>query len=141
MRWHGRTKDRSTCKENDYKIIPIICPSTHILFQINHNPCLFHSPISYSNNAMGIEFLVEMRQSNKYGSVKNDEIINLHLGPCVGPWDSIPCILQDTSHNLPEKAKNPEARFNSKQIISYCLGPHTQNPRLRKVDLVPSPKR
>ena len=90
---------------------------------------------------MGIEFLVEMRQSNKYGSVKNDEIINLHLGPCVGPWDSIPCILQDTSHNLPEKAKNPEARFNSKQIISYCLGPHTQNPRLRKVDLVPSPKR
>ena len=40
-----------------------------------------------------------------------------------------------------KKAKNPEMRFNSQQIISYCLGLHTQNPGLREVDLEPSPKR
>ena len=29
---------------------------------------------------MDTEFLVQMRQSNKCGSVRNDEILNLHLG-------------------------------------------------------------
>ena len=29
-------------------------------------------PIIYNNNRMGIEFVVQMRQSNKYGSVRND---------------------------------------------------------------------
>ena len=29
---------------------------------------------------MDTEFLVQMRQSNKCGSVRNDEIFNLHLG-------------------------------------------------------------
>ena len=32
-------------------------------------------------------------------------------------------------------------RFNSQQIISYGLGLRTQNPRLKEVDLEPSPKR
>ena len=32
-------------------------------------------------------------------------------------------------------------RFNFLQIVSYCLGLHTQNPGLRDVDLEPSPKR
>ena len=32
-------------------------------------------------------------------------------------------------------------RSNSQQIISYCLGLHTQNPGLREVNLEPSPKR
>ena len=32
-------------------------------------------------------------------------------------------------------------RFNSQQIVSYCLGLHTHNPGLREVDLEPSPKR
>ena len=36
-----------------------------------------------------------MRQSNKYGSVTNDEI---HLGFGVSPWVSITCLLRDTSH-------------------------------------------
>ena len=40
-----------------------------------------------------------------------------------------------------KKAKNPEMRFNSQQIVSYCLGLRTQNPGLREVDLEPSPKR
>ena len=32
-------------------------------------------------------------------------------------------------------------RFNSQQIVLYCLGLHTQNPGLREVDLERSPKR
>ena len=40
-----------------------------------------------------------------------------------------------------KKAKNPEIRFNSQPIASYCLGLGTQNPVLREVDLEPSPKR
>ena len=40
-----------------------------------------------------------------------------------------------------KKGKKPEMRFNSQQIVSYCLGLHTQNPGLREVDLEPSPKR
>ena len=31
-----------------------------------------------------MEFLVQMRQSNKCGSARNDEILNLHLGSGVG---------------------------------------------------------
>ena len=38
-----------------------------------------------------------------------------------------------------KKAKNPEMRFNSQQIVSYCLGLRTQNPKLKEVDLEPSP--
>ena len=34
---------------------------------------------------MDIEFLVQMRQSNKCGSVRNGEIFNLHLGSGADP--------------------------------------------------------
>ena len=40
-----------------------------------------------------------------------------------------------------KKAKNPEIRFNSHEIVLYCLGLRTENPGLREVDLEPSPKR
>ena len=43
------------------------------------------SPIIYKNNTMDIEFLVQIRESNKCGSVRNDEIFNLHLGSGVSP--------------------------------------------------------
>ena len=39
------------------------------------------------------------------------------------------------------KTKNPEMRSNFQQIVLYCLGLHTRNPRLREVDLEPSAKR
>ena len=39
-----------------------------------------------------------MRQSNKCGSVRSDEILNLPLGSGVGPRNSILCLLQDTNH-------------------------------------------
>ena len=61
-------------------------------------PTPIPSPITQHNNTMDTEFLVQMRQSNKYGSVRKDEIFNLHLGSGAGPWVSIPCLLQDTSH-------------------------------------------
>ena len=98
---------------------------------------------------MYFAFLVEMRQSNKCGTVKNDGIITLHLGSGVVPWVSIPCLLQDTSciywFHLPKtinwgKTKKPEMRSNFQQIVLYCLGLGTQNPRLREVDLKPRPK-
>ena len=99
---------------------------------------------------MGITLLVQMRQSNKCESVRNDEIINFYLGSGAGPWISISCLLQGTSHiywfYLPktinqERTKNPEMRSNFQQIILYCLGLHTQNSGLRGVNLEPSPKR
>ena len=40
-----------------------------------------------------------------------------------------------------KKAKNAEIRFSCQQIVSYCLGLHTQNPGLRQVDMEPSSKR
>ena len=39
------------------------------------------------------------------------------------------------------KAKNPEMRFSSQQIVSYCPGLRLQNAGLREVALEPSPKR
>ena len=42
--------------------------------------------------------MVQMRQSDEYGSVGNDEIINFHFLPGAGPSASIPCLLQDPSH-------------------------------------------
>ena len=53
-------------------------------------------PIIHNNNTMDKEFLVQMRQSTKCGSVKNDEIFNLRLGSGASPWISISCLLQDT---------------------------------------------
>ena len=47
---------------------------------------------------MDTAFLEEMRQSNKCGTVRNDEIIDLYLRSGVGPWVSIPCLPQDSSH-------------------------------------------
>ena len=115
----------------------------------SNTPYLIHSPIISYTYIMGIELLVQMRQSNKCGNVKNDEILNLHLGSGVGPWVSIPCLLQDPSliywfhlpKELTRKAKNPEMQLNFQQIILYCLGLCIQNPGLSNVGLKPSLKR
>ena len=108
------------------------------------------SAITHNNNTMDPEFLRQMRQSNKWGSVKNDELFNLHLGSGVGPWVSIPCLLQDTSHIYwfhPPKQFNRKKQITQKwdsapqQIVLYCHGPHRENTGLREEDLEPSPKR
>ena len=48
-------------------------------------PHLFHPPSICNDNTMNMALLVKLRQSNKCGSVRNDEIINLHLGSGGGP--------------------------------------------------------
>ena len=76
-------------KTTNYKMILTPFPPHH---NINQPPPTYPIPIPIpipphtypmicNNNTMGMAFLVQMRQSNKLGSVRNDEIFNLHLGP------------------------------------------------------------
>ena len=75
-------KAKPQAKKRNYKIIPTSWYESTTLI-------LCHTPIIDNNNTMDTEFLVQMRQSNKCGSVRNDEIFNLHLGSGSGPWVSI----------------------------------------------------
>ena len=93
-------------------------------------------------------FLVQMKQSNKSRSVRNDERINLHLGSGAGSSVSIPSLEQGISsiywfyppkESARKRTKNREMISNSLQIILLCLSLRTQNPGLREVDLEPSP--
>ena len=95
-------------------------------------------------------FLVQIRQSNKCGSVRNDELIKLTLGIWCRPLSQHPLpparhqphLLIPSAQTInQEKTNNPEMRSTFQQIVSYCLGLHTQNPGLREVDLEPSPER
>ena len=52
---------------------------------INQPPPPIPSPIICNNNTMDIEFLVQMGQPDKCGSVSNDDIFNLYLGSGAGP--------------------------------------------------------
>ena len=113
----------------------------------SHPPTLpYHIKCS---NTMDMISLAQIRQSNGYGSVSNDNIFNLHLGSATGPQVSVPasCKTQATSiasilpNNHPRGKKNPKKRCNSQQIVLYYLGLCTKNPVLREVDLERSPKR
>ena len=91
---HERPTDKSTkTKTKQKKAEMIFTPWYESTF-----PHLSHPPIIHNNNTIDAEFLAQMRQSNKCGSVSNDEIFNLHLGSGASPWVSIPCLVQDTSH-------------------------------------------
>ena len=129
---HERWKDKSTNKnkkKTNYEIIPTPSPPTHTLTWINPPPPhhLSHSPIIHNNNTMDTESLVQMRQPNKCGSVRNDEIFNLDLGSGVGPWVSIPCLVQDTSQiywfhpckQLPRR-KQRTKKWDSTPNKLYC---------------------
>ena len=107
-------------------------------------------PIIHSNDTMDTEILVQMRKSNKCGSVPQMMKIQLTLGIWCGPLSQHPLpsarhqphLLIPSAQTINQKkAKNPEMRFNSQQMVSYCLGLHTQNPRLRGIDLEPRPQR
>ena len=110
-------------------------------------PNLCHPTIIHKKNTMDTEFLVQMRQSNKCGSVRNHEIFNLHFGSGEGPGVSIPCLLQDTSHiywfHPPQTVNQKKGKmiFNFQEMLLHCLGLCTQNPELRQVDLELTPKR
>ena len=80
---------------------------------------------------------------------RNDGKFYLYKGSGTCSWVSTPCLLQDISHIhwfLPLKQSTRKKRrikkmINHKQIVSCSHGLLTQNPRLREVDLEPSPKR
>ena len=70
-----KTKAQKNAK--NYEIIPTP-------WYESTTPHLSHSPIIHNNNIMDTKFLVQMRQSNKCGSIRNDEIFNLPLGSGAG---------------------------------------------------------
>ena len=70
-------------KEKKRLYAPPVPPSTP--FYKTTTPELSHPCIICNNNTMDMAFQVEMRQSNKSGSVRNDDIINLHLVSGAGP--------------------------------------------------------
>ena len=59
--------------------------SPHPHPHINQPLPTYPIPIICNNNKMDMAFLVQRRQSNKCGNVRNDEIINLHLGSGIDP--------------------------------------------------------
>ena len=76
--------------------------------------------------------------------------IQLTLGIWCGPLSQHPLpparhqphpLTPSTQTIIQEETKDSEKRPNSQQIVSYCLGLHTQNPGLREVDFEHSPKR
>ena len=95
---------------------------------------------------MGTEFLIQIIQPNKRGMMKYSTytwalvwaLESASTASCKTPATFIDPFAQTINQ---KKTKNPEMRFNSKQIVSYCLGLHTQNPGLREVDSEPSAKR
>ena len=61
--------------KTNYEIIPTLCPP-HPHHDVNQpTPTAPIPPIIYNNNTMDTEFLVQMRQSNKCGSVRNDQTL------------------------------------------------------------------
>ena len=125
---YERPKDKRTNKNKNKKLWDYTHsprPYTLTLMWINHPPPI-PSPIIHNNKTMDTEFPVQMRQSNTCGSVRNDEIFNLHLGSGACPWVSIPCLLQDTSHiywfhppkQLTRKKQEPK---NEIQLPANCI--------------------
>ena len=71
------------------------------------------------------------------------------MGFGAGPWVGMPSLMQESSHiysshlhkQLTRKKERTQKCDSTPNKSSYCLGLHTQNPRLREADLEPSPKR
>ena len=85
---HEKTKDRNTSERKTKEKLqcktPTPCPPP--------TPCynsttldLPHPPTICNYNTMDIEFLVQMRQFDECGSVRNDEIFSLHPGSGASP--------------------------------------------------------
>ena len=77
---HETPKEKSTNKNKQTK--DKLTDNTHPLSphrnpDMNQPPPLSHPLIIHNNNIMDTEFLVQMRQSKKCGSVRNDETFNL----------------------------------------------------------------
>ena len=71
---------------------------------------------------MDMAFLVQMRESNKCGSVRSDEKVNLHLGSGATLESAFPASCKTPvkfieSIHPNNQPKNPEMRFNLEQIL------------------------
>ena len=69
-------------------------PTTHPLSSIPSTPSTFN------NHIMNVTFLVQLKTSNKCWNVRNDEIINLHLGSGAGQLGQNPLLLARHQPNL-----------------------------------------
>ena len=79
-----------------------------------------------------------MTQSNKCGSIRNYEIINLPLGSGTGPWVSILWLLQDTSHinNLSKSLNSNVKLFADDSTLFSVVHNITDSANLLKSHLV-----
>ena len=118
QKYKKKTKTDDTCLLSPHPYPPIIC----------------------NNSTMDMVFLVQMGESNKCGTVRNDN--QLRFGICCGPLyqHPLPPARHQPKRINHEKTKNPEMRSNFQKIISYCLGLCTQNWALRDLDLEPGSK-
>ena len=92
---HETPKEKMTNKKELWDNTHPLSPN-HTILWISH-PHLSHLPIIHNNNTLDKNLLIQMRESDKCPSVRNDEILNLHLSSSVGPKVSINCLLKDTS--------------------------------------------
>ena len=79
-------------------MIPIPCPPTQPLKKNEPPSNLPIPPITWNDNTVTMISLAQMGQCNGCENARNDIIFNSYLGSGAGPWVSIPCLLQDTSH-------------------------------------------
>ena len=79
------TKQIQKHKKKTIRWYPPLSPHPHPNKNQPPPPTYSIPPSICNDNTMDMAFLVKLRQSNKCGSVRNDEIINLHLGSGAGP--------------------------------------------------------
>ena len=70
-----QTKNKKTLQDYTHPSLSPLTPCSKSTF-----PHLSHPPTICNNNTVDIEFLVQMRQSDKCGRARGDDIFNLHLG-------------------------------------------------------------
>ena len=97
-------------------------------------------------------YLVQMRQSNKYGSVRNDKIptypCNLvqalesaSPASCKTPSTFINSICSNNQPGKIKESRNEIQLSTNRIVLAYCLGLPTQNLGVRELDLKPSHKK
>ena len=97
----------------------------HSRLNISQPPSPWGSPINCNNNTMDMAFLVQMRQSNICGSVRNSIIINLHFGlgalksASPASWKT-PAIFIDSIRSNNQPGKTKECR-NEMQLPTNCV--------------------
>ena len=72
---------------------------------------------------MDVAFLVQMRQSNKCRSVRNDEIFNLHLGDLVWALEAVSLVPCNTSATFIDSISpnNPPGKNKLGNVINTVV--------------------